>query len=215
MWCVGKLNEEYRERMYALLELYHKPYNVKEPVVCFDEKSKQLLGGSRPEIGGKVKKIDYEYVRYGTRNIFLSVEPLAGKRHVEVTGTRKRTDFAEYIKNLVERDYPEADKVHIVLDNLNTHFPKSFYETYTKEEAERILSRIEFHYTPKHASWLNMAEIEIGIMDRQCLNRRIPEEKLLKSELLAWQKNRNLSKAKILWNFSRQDADLKLGSHYT
>ena len=215
MWCVGKLNAEYRERMYALIELYHKPYNPKQPVVCFDEKSKQLLSSSRPAIEGKVKKVDYEYIRHSTSNIFLSVEPLAGKRKVKVTKTRKRLDFAHYIKDLIDEDYAEADRIHMVLDNLNTHFAKSFYETFDIKEAERILSKIQFHYTPKHASWLNMAEIEIGIMDRQCLNRRIPSAKLLKSEILAWQNNRNLAEAKIVWKFSRQDADDKLSHHYT
>lgn len=201
--------------MYALIELYHQPYNPKQPVLCFDEKSKQLLSSSRLAIEGKVKKVDYEYVRHGTRNIFLSVEPIAGKRDVKVTKTRKKPDFSHYIKDLIEKKYANADLVHIVLDNLNTHFAKSFYETFGKEEAERILSKIQFHYTPKHASWLNMAEIEIGIMDRQCLNSRISSEKLLKSELLAWQNARNLAEAKIVWKFSRQDADDKLSRHYT
>lgn len=215
MWCVGKLNAEYRERMYSLIELYHKPYDPQRPVVCFDEKSKQLLSNSRSGIAGKVKKVDYEYVRHGTRNIFLSVEPLAGKRKAKVTKTRKKTDFASYIRSLVNEDYANADKIHIVLDNLNTHFAKSLYETFDSEEAEKILSKIEFHYTPKHASWLNMAEIEIGIMDRQCLNQRISSAKMLTSELLAWQNGRNLAKAKIVWKFSRQDADSKLSRHYT
>lgn len=215
MWCVGKIDAEYRKRMYNLIDLYHRPYNPKEPVICTDEKSKQLLAHSRPSIRGKIRKIDYEYVRHGTRNIFLAVEPKAGKRYVEVTKTRKKGDFARYIKSQIDKDYAQADRIHVVLDNLNTHFAKSFYETFDIEEADRILSKIKFHYTPKHASWLNMAEIEIGIMDKQCLNRRISSEKLLKSELLAWQSQRNSQKTKIVWKFSKQDADEKLSRHYT
>ena len=214
MWCVGRINAEYRERMYDLIDLYHRPYNPKEPVVCMDEKSKQLLSNSRTSLKGNIRKIDYEYVRHGTRNIFLAVEPKAGKRNVEVTKTRKKIDFAIYIKSLVDTDYANADVIHIVLDNLNTHFPKSFHETFEKEEAERLLSKVKFHYTPKHASWLNMAEIEIGIMDKQCLKKRIPSEKLLKSELLAWKNERNHKNSKIVWSFSKQDADHKLSRHY-
>ena len=215
MWCVGRINAEYRERMYDLIDLYHRPYNPKEPVVCMDEKSKQLLSNSRTSLKGNIRKIDYEYVRHGTRNIFLAVEPKAGKRNVEVTKTRKKIDFAIYIKSLVDTDYANADVIHIVLDNLNTHFPKSFHETFEKEEAERLLSKVKFHYTPKHASWLNMAEIEIGIMDKQCLKKRIPSEKLLKSELLAWENERNYKNSKIVWSFSKQDADHKLSRHHT
>ena len=214
MWCIGRITEEYRHRMYALIELYHRPYNPQEPVVCMDEKSKQLLANLRRIIYGKIAKVDYEYKRCGTRNIFLAVEPLAGKRIAEVTKRRTRADFATYIKRLVDEEYKEAVKIHLVLDNLNTHFPKSFHETFGQQEAERILSKIEFHYTPKHASWLNMAEIEIGIMDRQSLGERIPTEDILIRNLDIWQKHRNDAKAKILWTFSKQNADDKLNKNY-
>lgn len=218
MWCIGILNAEYRKRMYDILELYALPYNSEEPVVCVDEKSKQLIEETRESISGKkgkTKKIDYEYKRNGTRNIFVAVEPKKGKRHVKVTKRRTKSDFAYFIKDIVMRKYKSARKVHIVLDNLNTHFESSFYETFAKEEADEILARIKFHYTPKHASWLNMAEIEIGAMDKQCLNQRIPTEKKMKSELKAWQKRRNKKKATIDWKFTKQDADEKLGDHYT
>jgi len=214
MWCVGKIDEEYRKRMYALIELYARPYNPLHPVVCCDEKSKQLLRNIRKVIIGKIRKIDYEYKRGGTRNIFVGVEPLTGIRHVRLTKRRTKIDFAHYIKWLIDTHYKDAEKVHLVLDNLNTHFPKSFYETFPAEEAERILDKIEFHYTPKHASWLNIAEIEIGVMDAQCLNRRIPTEEQMIKQLEIWQKQRNDSQATITWKFSRQDADKKLGKYY-
>jgi hypothetical protein len=216
MWCVGEINEEYRARMYDLLELYALPHNEKEPVICMDEKSKQLLGNVRKSLPGKVLRVDYEYKRYGMRNIFMCVQPLGGKRFVQVTKRRTKQDFAMYIKTLVDDIYPKADKIKLVVDNLNTHFAKSFYETFAKEEAARILARLEFHYTPKHASWLNMAEIEIGIMDRQVLkNRRIPSETELRESLDIWQNNRNEQGAKITWSFSKQDADNKLSKHFT
>ena len=183
MWCIGKIDAQYRERMYDIAELYGRPYNPLEPVVGTDEKSKQLLENIHQELFGKIKKTDYEYKRNGTRNIFVAVEPLAGRRFVQVTKHRKKADFANYIKILVDDIYKDATKIHLVLDNLNTHFKKSFIETFGDEEARRILDKIEFHYTPKHASWLNVAEIEIGIMDKQCLNRRIPTEEKMTNEL--------------------------------
>jgi len=214
MWCIGTIDKEYRHRMYDLLELYARAYDSSEPVINVDEKSKQLIANTRKMIRGNTRKQDYEYERRGTRNIFLAVEPKGGKRYAKVTKHRKKKDFAFFIKDLVMRKYKKARKVHIVLDNLNTHFKKSFYETFEEQEAEEILSRIEFHYTPKHASWLNMAEIEIGIMDQQCLNQRMPTAEIMKSEIKAWQKHRNKNKKKIIWKFSKQDADKKLGKHY-
>lgn len=215
MWCIGKLDAEYRERMYHLIDLYEKEYDRKRPTVCVDEKSKQLLGTPRGQINGKDgTKTDYEYERNGTRNIFLAVEPKGGKRRVEVTTYRKKADFAAFVRALADEEYPEAEEIDIVLDNLNTHFKKSFFETFDETEAKRILSKIRFHYTPKHARWLNMAEMEIGIMDRQCLNRRIPTEQLLCSELSAWETGRNNALAKLVWKFSKQDADDKLSRHY-
>lgn len=213
MWCIGKIDREYRERMYDIIALYERPYAANEPVICVDEKSKQLLGTPHGTIAGKIRKVDYEYTRNGTRNIFVAVEPKAGKRTTKVTKRRKKEDFAQFIKALIAR-YPTARIIHIVLDNLNTHFAKSFTDTFDEEEAERILNRIQFHYTPKHASWLDMAEIEIGSLDRQCLNQRIPTEKRMKQEIKAWENKRNKSKATISWTFSKQNADQKLGKHY-
>lgn len=214
MWCIGKMTAEYRERMYDLLFLYLEPYNPKRPVVCFDEKSKQLLGQAKEPLYGKVTREDYHYVRNGTRNILMAVEPKGGKRYTEVTRTRKKTDFAHFIRRLVYDQYPEAEIIRLVVDNLNTHNESSFYETFSKEEAKRIADKIEFHYTPKHASWLNMAEIEIGVMEKQCLKGRISDEATLKNKVLAWQERRNRLKAKIKWTFTKQKADRKLKKYY-
>jgi hypothetical protein len=217
MWCITTITEQYRERMYRLLDLYAQEYDPRFPVVCMDEKSKQLIMDVRGTLAmkpGSPAKYDYEYKRNGTRNIFVAVEPLAGKRTMKVTHTRKKGDFAHFIKELVDQDYQQAQKVKLVLDNLNTHFPSSFYETFSKQEADRVLDRIEFYYTPKHGSWLNMAEIEINVMDRECLARRIGEAEKLENEIKCWSSKRNESKKKIQWSFTRQDADHKLSKHY-
>ena len=214
MWCIGEIDRQYRERMYDLLDLYDLDYNPEEPVVCVDEKSKQQMPEKRTPIPSPIKRVDYEYKRNGTQNIFMAVEPKGGKRVATVTDHRKKADFAEYIRVLAEVHYAEAKVIHIVCDNLNTHFKKSFTETFGEEKAEKLYSRIQFHYTPKHASWLNAAEIEIGIMDRQCLNQRIPDKQKLIAEIEAWQMKRNQQKATIQWSFSKQDADQKLGNYY-
>ncbi len=217
MWCITAITQQYRERMYRLLDLYATAYDQDFPVVCMDEKSKQLIIDIRkamPLRPGSLEKYDYEYKRNGTRNIFVAVEALAGKRRIKVTHTRKKSDFAHFIKEVVDQDYPQAKKVRLVLDNLNTHFSSSFYETFSKEEAERILDRIDLYYTPKHGSWLNMAEIEINMMDRECLARRIGEAEKLISEINHWTENRNGAKKKIHWTFTKQDADEKLAKHY-
>lgn len=216
MWCIAAITEQYRERMYRLLDLYELGHDPLFPMVCMDEKSKQLIFDARQTIGmkpGSPAKYDYEYKRNGTRNIFVAVAPMEGKRKVKVTKTRKKGDFAHFIKELVN-DYPNAKKIKLVLDNLNTHFTSSFYETFSKKEAEKILSRIEFYYTPKHGSWLNMAEIEINVMDRECLSRRIGEAEKLEKEIGCWSEKRNSAKKKIRWSFTRQDADKKLSKHY-
>jgi hypothetical protein len=196
--------------MENILDLYALPYNPFEPVICTDEKSKQLLGSKRPAQLAKehrLKRIDYEYKRNGTRNIFLAIEPKGGFRRTEIRLHRKATDFAYFIKELSELErYKNVRKIHLVLDNLNTHFAKSFYTTFSKTEAEQILSRIQFHYTPKHASWLDMAEIEIGIMDRQCIGGRIADEDALKRNITVWEKRRNRQHAKINWKFTTQEA---------
>lgn len=217
MWCIGVITPEYRQRMYRLLDLYQQDYDPEYPVVCIDEKSKQLLQDTRKAIPmkpGRPATYDYEYRRNGTRNIFVAVEPKAGKRVIAVTKTRKKSDFANFVAELVHQVYPNAIKVRLVLDNLNTHFPTSFYETFSKAKADQILKRIEFWYTPKHASWLNMAEIEINVMATECLPDRIGSEELLKQQLEPWTTQRNKEEKKIHWAFTKQDADKKLSKHY-
>jgi hypothetical protein len=217
MWCIGRITAEYRERMYDLLALYARPYDPQEPVVCLDEKSKQLLTQTRSVLAGgpgQIAKEDYEYRRAGTRNLFVAVEPQAGQREVTVTLRRTKRDFVEFVRRLVAEVYAKAQTVHLVLDNLNTHFRGSFEEVLGLEEAAAFLARVQFHYTPKHASWLNMAEIEIGVLDRQCTNRRIGDETHLRTEVAAWQQRRNQDRCRIQWKFTRQDADRKLSTHY-
>src|SRR5580658_2774272 len=217
MWCIGALTEEYRHRMYALLELYARPLSVTEPVICIDEKSLQLIGHSRaplPMSQGAPARHDYEYTRNGTTNLFVAVEPKAGQRVVSVTEHRGKSDFVAFVGELLTRTYANARCVHLVLDNLNTHFRKCFEDVLGLRAATKLLRRVQFHYTPKHASWLNMAEIEIGILSRQCLNRRICSRDLLRSEVSAWQQARNALERTIEWTFTRQDADQKMGRHY-
>jgi DDE superfamily endonuclease len=217
MWCIGTITPEYRTRMYDLLDLYQQPYNRDEPVVCVDEKSKQLLAPKHPDIPGKPgqhRKVDYEYIRQGTRNLFVAVEPLAGWRQVQVTAHRKKPDFVRFIRQLLQGRYRQARRVHLVLDNLNIHFAKVFVDVLGAQRAAKLLHRIVFHYTPKHASWLNMAEIEIGILERQCINPRIPTEAKLMAEVKAWQRRRNRLRKTINWSFTRFKADQKLGKYY-
>jgi len=217
MWCIGKITAEYRERMYALCDLYARPYDPQEPVVCLDEKSKQLLESSRPDIParpGKKAKQDYEYRRRGTCNIFLAVEPKGGRREASVTARRTKVDFVQFVGGLLTTAYAGVRKLHLVLDNLNTHFRSSFEEALGTAAAATLLERIEFHYTPKHASWLNMSELEIGIMDKQCTGRRLGNQSQLADEVAAWQNSRNAQKRKINWAFTKEDADRKLSRHY-
>jgi len=217
MWCIAEITPEYRERMYRLLDLYEQQYDPNRPVVCIDEKTKQLIEHIRQPIlmkPGSVAKHDYEYKRNGTRNIFVAVEPKGGKRIVRVTKTRKKQDFANFVRGLVQNQYKHATEIRIVLDNLNTHFEKSFYQTFSKKQADEILKRITFCYTPKHGSWLNMAEIEINVMSRECLGEKIANVKLLNQQLKPWIKQRNKEKKKIYWKFTKQDADKKLSKHY-
>jgi hypothetical protein len=217
MWCIGKITAEYRERMYALCELYARPYDPQEPVVCLDEKSAQLLAPSRPDLNprpGREAKQDYEYVRRGTRNLFVAVEPRGGHREVAVTARRTKVDFVGFVASLLQTAYASVRKLHLVLDNLNTHFRASFEEVLGPAAAAVLLARLEFHYTPKHASWLNMAELEIGILNRQCIGRRFGSAELLSAEVAAWKCRRNDQRQGIRWGFTRQDADRKLGRHY-
>lgn len=217
MWCIGQITEEYRHRMYELLALYAQPFDPREPVVCIDEKSLQLIDHSRaplPMSPGVIAKDDYEYVRKGTINLFVAVEPKAGQRVVSVTEHRGKVDFVEFISSLLSGIYAAARRVHFVLDNLNIHFRKCFDDVLGWRAADRLLRRVHFHYTPKHASWLNMAEIEIGILSRQCLDRRLADRETLRREVHQWQFDRNAANRTIEWKFNRQDADQKLGRHY-
>jgi hypothetical protein len=203
--------------MEDVLDVYQRPYDPKRPQVCMDETSKQLLADVQtalPVQPGRPERYDYEYVREGVANLFMFVEPLAGKRHVQVTDRRTKVDWAHAMRDLSDLDYPDADVIVIVLDNLNTHSPASFYEAFAPEEAHRLANRFEFHYTPKHGSWLNIAEIELSALGRQCLARRIPDKTSLTSEIDAWEINRNASVVKVHWRFTTADARIKLAHLY-
>jgi len=216
MWCIGEITPEYRECMYDILDLYEEPYDPEKPVIGMDEKPKQLVEDSRTPIPmqtGKAEKYDYEYIRNGSANIFVAVEPRHGKRITKVTEHRTNEDFAQFMQEVV-LFFPYAKKLRVVVDNLSTHSKKAFHDAFCKEEAERILSKIEFHYTPKHASWLNVAEIEIGVMDTECTDRRMKNIPFLKKEVGAWTKRRNKERCKINWRFTKEKADEKLSKHY-
>ena len=212
MWCIPKITQEYIDRMNAILDLYELPYDPCEPIVGLDEKSKQLLSHLRmpiPLTADHGIREDSEYIRKGTCNLFVAVEPKGNKRYVKVTSRRTKKDFAFLVKELVENEYDQSRKLHLVVDNLNTHFEKSFYETFEHDEADRILGRIALHYTPKHGSWLNVAEIEISILQRQCLNRRIPDIDILRREVAIWAADRNKRKKGIEWSFTKEKAAAK------
>jgi transposase len=207
-WCVPKLNDEFKERMEDVLEQYEKPLDPNEPVVCLDEQPYQMVDDARPPepaAPSKVAKQDYEYRRCGTCSVFVAVEPKAGKRFVQPKRHRKRPDFARFVRDLLRR-YPNAGRVHLVLDNLNTHNEKSLIDTFGKEAARPMLDRIAWHYTPKHASWLNMAEVEISALQRQCLGRRLASFEEVQHELSHCSRDRNRKKIKINWTFNRKDA---------
>ncbi len=203
--------------MEDVLDVYNRPYDPERPQVCFDEKSVQLIAETRrplPSRPGQPERFDYEYERNGTCNLFVFFQPLRGWRHVQVTERRTRIDFAESMRLLVDDLFPEAKRIVVVLDNLNTHTPASLYEAFEPAEAKRILDRLEFHYTPKHGSWLNMVEIEIGVLLEQCLDRRIPDTDTLQSEIAAWQASRNAQQATVNWQFKMTDARVKLKRLY-
>lgn len=203
--------------MEDVLDLYGEPYDPRRPTVCFDETPAQLIAESRipiPAQPGRRERFDYEYRRNGTRNLFMLCEPLRGWRHVAVTEQRKKEDFAHQMRWLVDEAYPEAERIRVVLDNLNTHRPGSLYETFSPAQARRILKRLEFHYTPKHGSWLNMAEIELSVFSRQCLSRRIPDEATLSREVAALERSRNASHAIITWRFTAATARTTLSHLY-
>lgn len=203
--------------MEAILRLYQQPYNPKRPLVCFDEKSVQLLAHICQALAmkpGRAARQDYEYKRNGTRNLFLFVEPKAGKRCVLVTKQRQKEQFAQAMRYLVDVLYPDADCIDLVMDNLNTHHYHSLVEFFGKAEADRIWNRLCIHFTPAHGSWLNMAEIELSILSRQCLQRRIPDEWALQMQLLAWEQYSNGVERKIHWSFTVEDARRVFKEHY-
>lgn len=216
-WCIPKVGGEFVWRMEDVLDLYAEPYDPRRPQVCFDEKPYQLLDDVKPAIEtqqGCPKRIDYEYERKGSCNIFGVVQPLTGWRHMDVTEHRKNEDFAHQMKSLVDEHFPEADVIRIVLDNLSTHTPVALYQTFPAEEARRIARKLEFHYTPKHGSWLNMIEIEFSVMARQCLDRRLPDIPTLAQEIGAWECARNDQHAKIHWRFTTDAARTTLKRLY-
>ncbi len=203
--------------MEDVLEVYHRPYPDNEVLVCLDETSKQQVKETRqphPPRSGAVGYYDYEYERNGVSNLFMLFAPLEGWRRVEVTDRRTKADWARVVKQLVDEDYAHKDRIVLVMDNLNTHHPASLYEAFEPAEARRIAQRLEIHYTPKHGSWLNMAEIEIGVMARQCLDRRIPEQNVLRGEVAAWERERNRDGIRVDWRFTTADARIKLKSLY-
>jgi transposase len=217
MWCIPKVDGEFVARMEDVLGLYAEPPDVRRPVVCFDETPRQLIGEARVPVRaepGKRARYDYEYVRNGTANVFMIVDVNRPWRHAKVTDQRTSLDFADCMKDLVDVHYPEAVKIRVVLDNLSTHSSGSLYERFPPAEARRILDRLEFHYTPKHASWLNMVEIEIGVMVGQCLDRRIPDKATLVAEVASWQRRRNAERAHINWMFTVDRAREKLRRAY-
>lgn len=209
--------------MEDLLELYARPLDPKRPLVCFDERLCQLIKDVREPIpavakteekSGKVERFDYEYQRQGTCNVFAFLAPHLGWRHMKVTNRRTKLDFAECMKELVDIHFPNADRVVLVMDNLNTHTLAALYEVFQPAEARRIAQKLEIHYTPKHGSWLNMVELELSVLVRQCLKERIPELETLKQELLVWESERNGNQVKVDWRFRIEDARVKLSKIY-
>lgn len=215
-WCIPTASAEYVAHMEDVLEVYARPYDPLRPVVCLDEASRQLIEERRIPVRepGQVELVDYEYRRCGVANLFMMFEPLAAKRFVEVTDTRTRVDFAHCIKVLVDIRYPYAEKIQLVMDNLNTHSIASLYQAFPPAEARRLAEKLEIHYTPKHASWLNMAEIEIGVLSRQCLAGYSVSADDLRSKVNAWQFRRNSSCLSVNWQFTTTDARIKLKKLY-
>jgi hypothetical protein len=203
--------------MEDVLDLYTEPFDPTRPLVCFDECPVQLVGETRtpvPAAPGRSRRVDYEYQRNGTANLFMLVQPQAGWRQVTVTARRTKVDFAEQMRALVDEFFPQAERIRVVLDNLNTHTPAALYEAFAPAEARRLLRKLEFHYTPLHGSWLNMAEIELASLARQCLGRRLPDAETLTAEVAAWQGPRNAQQVRITWRFTVSDARTKLDYLY-
>lgn len=222
MWCIPpEQNAEFVCAMENVLEVYHRPYDPKRPVVCMDETSKQLVKETRlpqPALPGQSERFDYEYERNGTTNVFLFCEPMAGRRRVAVTDRRTKCDWAEQVRMLMDVHYPRAERVTLVMDNLNTHALASLYEAFEPSEARRLIERLEVVYTPKHGSWLNMAEIELGVLSRQCMGDRVPDQPTLAAAVDRWQNDRNRSRSRsraiIDWRFTTADARIKLRRLY-
>ena len=203
--------------MEDVLDIYHLPYDPDYPVVCFDESSKQLVAEKRipiPAEPGQLERYDYEYERNGVRNLFLFFSPLVAWRHVKVTNQRTHLEWAYCMKDLVDIHFPEAFRIRLIQDNLNTHNPAFLYQVFQPTEAKRIIDKLEFHFTPKHGSWLNMAETEFSVLSRQCLHRRIGDEVTLVREIAAWEDKRNKAEATVDWQFTTKDARIKLKKLY-
>ncbi len=216
-WVIPTASAKFVAKMEDVLDVYHRPYDIRYPVVCIDETSKALRLDVRagwPTALGQLAKQDYEYERNGQVNLYLATEPLRGWRKVSVTASRTNADFAAQLRQLVDEDYPDAVKVILICDNLNTHQPHVLYEVYTPAEAKRIADKLEFHYTPEHGSWLDVAEIELSALSRQCLARRIGDADTLAVEVAAWTKARNASQRGVDWQFSTADARIKLKRLY-
>lgn len=217
MWCVPTINSEYVARMEDVLDLYAEPADPTRPVLCFDESPTQLIGEVRepqPVAPGTPARVDYEYQRNGTANLFVVLDVHRGWRHVDVTDQRASAQFAQQMKSLVDEHYPDAERIRVVMDNLSTHSAAALYDTFEPAEARRLLRKLEIHYVPKHASWLNMVEIEIGVLKRQCLDRRIADRESLVREIAIWERTRNAAGARIRWMFTTERAREKLGRVY-
>jgi hypothetical protein len=217
-WCIPpQANGDFVWHLEDVLDVYTRPYDPRRPLVCMDEVTKQLLRDTRTPLRpapGRPARHDFEYERGGVVNIFLFCEPLQAKRWTDVTAQRTRVDWAHQIKDLVDLRYPEAERIVLVLDNLNTHSPASLYEAFPPAEAKRLADKLEIHYTPKHGSWLNMAEIELSVLARQCLDRRVPDVTTLQAEVQAWQEHRDRTATTVDWRFTTADARIKLKRLY-
>lgn len=218
MWCIPpEQDAEFVWAMENVLEVYHRPYDPRRPVVCMDEKPRQLVAETRRRLSarrGCPERYDYEYRRQGTANIFLFCEPLQGRRRAQVTERRTRQDWAKEIRRLVDEDYPEAERITLVLDNLNIHSPASLYEAFAPAEARRLVEKLEIVPTPKHGSWLNMAEIELSALEKQCLREHTPDESALRRQVETWERDRNNREVAINWQFTTADARIKLHRLY-
>jgi hypothetical protein len=216
-WCIGQPSARFVAKMEDVLEVYHRPYDPQRPVVALDEISKTLHAtprGALPMQAGQVAREDYQFTRNGSLNLFLKVEPLRGWRKVRVTERRTSLDFAEELRSLVDEDYPEAEVIVLITDNLNTHTPACLYQAFPPAEARRIAAKLEWHYTPEHGSWLNVAECELSVLARQCLARRISDKATLIHQAAAWEQKRNTAQVTIRWQFATKDARLKLRRLY-